>query len=286
MEVDFHMNKTALVTGGSHNIGQGIAIVLAEHGYDVAITYNSRREGAEETKAEIEKLGRKCFIYQASLEKPEVPQQIVDKAHKDLGGRLDLMVCNAGNGGFRGSVLTSTPENVDEVYMVNFRNYILCAGAAARHMVADKVEGCIIFITSSRAEMAYPDDYLYGGFKACVKRATESMALDLSAYNIRVNCVAPGATWVPKNDKVLSPFVKESIPLHRVGTPRENGEVVAFLASENASYITGITVRVDGGLILPGMLEGYDKIPWVREEWKQAQYEKAMQMVKDNEEKE
>ena len=112
------------------------------------------------------------------------------------------------------------------------------------------------------------------------------MALDLSAYNIRVNCVAPGATWVPKNDKVLSPFVKESIPLHRVGTPRENGEVVAFLASENASYITGITVRVDGGLILPGMLEGYDKIPWVREEWKQAQYEKAMQMVKENEEKE
>ena len=280
------MNKTALVTGGSHNIGQGIAIVLAEHGYDVAITYNSRKDGAVETQKEIEKLGRKCFIYQASLEMPVFQQSFVFLGHKDLGGRLDLMVCNAGNGGFRGSVLTVTPESVDEVYTVNFRNYILCAGAAARHMVADKIEGSIIFITSSRAEMAYPDDYLYGGFKACVKRATESMALDLSAYNIRVNCVAPGATWVPKNDKVLSPFVKESIPLPRVGTPRENGEVLAFLASENASYITGITVRVAGGLILPGMLEGYDKIPWVREEWKQAQYEKAMQMVKDNEEKE
>ena len=72
------MNKTALVTGGSHNIGQGIAIVLAEHGYDVAITYNSRREGAEDTQKQIEALGRKCFIYQASLEKPEVPQKIVD----------------------------------------------------------------------------------------------------------------------------------------------------------------------------------------------------------------
>lgn len=277
------MNKTALITGGSHNIGQGIAIVLAEHGYDVAITYNSRKEGAIETQQEIEKLGRKCFIYQASLEKAEVPQQIVDQAHKDLG-RLDLMVCNAGNGGFRGSILTITPENVDEVYTVNFRNYMLCAGAAARHMVADKIEGNIIFITSSRAEMAYPDDYLYGGFKACVKRATESMALDLSSYNIRVNCVAPGATWTPKNPAMLSPFVKESIPLHRVGTPRENGEVVAFLASENASYITGITVRVDGGLILPGMLEGYDKIPWVREDWKKDQYEKAMAMVKKDEE--
>lgn len=283
------MNKTALITGGSHNIGQGIAIVLAEHGYDVAITYNNRKEGAIETQQAIEKLGRKCFIYQASLEKAEVPQQIVDQAHKDLGGRLDLMVCNAGNGGFRGSILTITPENVDEVYTVNFRNYMLCAGAAARHMVADKIEGNIIFITSSRAEMAYPDDYLYGGFKACVKRAMESMALDLSSYNIRVNCVAPGATWVPRpgqEDRLKSPFVTESIPLHRVGTPRENGEVVAFLASEHASYITGITVRVDGGLILPGMLEGHDKIPWVRDEWKKDQYEKAMAMLADHIEKE
>ena len=283
------MNKTALITGGSHNIGQGIAIVLAEHGYDVAITYNNRKEGAIETQQAIEKLGRKCFIYQASLEKAEVPQQIVDQAHKDLGGRLDLMVCNAGNGGFRGSILTITPENVDEVYTVNFRNYMLCAGAAARHMVADKIEGNIIFITSSRAEMAYPDDYLYGGFKACVKRAMESMALDLSSYNIRVKCVAPGATWVPRpgqEDRLKSPFVTESIPLHRVGTPRENGEVVAFLASEHASYITGITVRVDGGLILPGMLEGHDKIPWVRDEWKKDQYEKAMAMLADHIEKE
>ncbi len=264
------MGKTAVVTGGSHNIGQGIAIVLAEHGYDVAITYNNRKEGALETQAEIEKLGRKCFVYQASLENPKVPDEIVARAHKDLG-HIDLMVCNAGNGGFRGSILTVTPEKVDEVYSVNFRNYILSAGAAARYMVKDNIAGSIIFITSSRAEMAYPDDYLYGGFKACVKRACESMALDLSAYNIRVNCVAPGATWTPRpgmEDRLKSPFVTESIPLHRVGTPRDNGEAVAFLASDKASYITGVTVRVDGGLILPGMLEGYDKIPWVRQEWR------------------
>ena len=102
------MGKTAIVTGGSHNIGQGIAIVLAEHGYDVAITYNSRKEGALETQKAIENLGKKCFVYQASLENPQVPDQIVAKAHEDLG-HIDLMVCNAGNGGFRGSVLTVTP---------------------------------------------------------------------------------------------------------------------------------------------------------------------------------
>lgn len=279
------MGLTAVVTGGSSNIGQGIAIVLAEHGYDVAITYNHGKEGALETQAAIEKVGKKCFIYQASLEKPEVPQAIIDKAHEDLG-HIDLLVCNAGNGGFRGSILTATPENVDEVYTVNFRNYILSAAAASRYMVKDKIEGNIIFITSSRAEMAYPDDYLYGGFKACVKRAVESMALDLSAYNIRVNCVAPGATWPDKpgmRERMKNnPFITESIPLHRVGTARENGEVVAFLASEAASYITGITIRVDGGLILPGMLESGGKVTWVTDEWKQKIYKEAMQMMDQN----
>ncbi len=265
------MNKTAVVTGGSHNIGQGIAIALAERGYDVAITYNKRLEGALETKEAVEKFGRKCFIYQASLEKPEVPDKVLAKAYRDLG-HIDLMVCNAGNGGFRGSVLTVTPEKVDEVYTVNFRNYMLCAGAAARYMVKDKVAGCILFITSSRAEGVYPDDYLYGGFKACVSRACESMALDLSAYNIRVNCVAPGAIWTIKpgmEDRLTSPFVRESIPLHRVGTARDIGDMCAFLASDQASYVTGITVRVDGGLILPAMMESGEKIPWVRDGWRE-----------------
>ena len=282
MKGEFTMNKTAIVTGGSSNIGQGIAIVLAEHGYDVAITYATRLQGAMDTKREIEKLGRKCFVYEAHLEKAEIPAQVVDQAHKDLG-HIDLMVCNAGRDG-RHSVLTATPEDMDHLFTSNFKAYSMCAGAAARHMVRQGTKGNIIFITSSRAEQAYPDDFIYGGLKAAVKRACESMALDLSAYGIRVNCVAPGATWKVDNPKLLSAFVTESIPLHRVGSPRENGEVVAFLASEAASYITGITVRVDGGLILPGLLEGKDKIPWVREDWQRKQYEAVMAMIEPKEE--
>lgn len=275
------MNKTALVTGGSSNIGQGIAIVLAEHGYDVAITYANRLEGALETKRQIEALGRKCFYYEAHLEKPEEPERIVNMAHKDLG-RLDVMVCNAGRD-TRNSILTTTAEDLDFLYTNNYRNYMLCSAAASRHMVADKIAGSIIFITSSRAEQAYPDDFIYGSFKAAMKRACESLALDLSAYNIRVNCVAPGATWpdTPRLAKAkASNFVKNSIPLHRVGNPRENGEAVAYLCSEAASYITGITIRVDGGLILPGMMEGAEETVWVRDEWKQQQYDKAMEMLK------
>lgn len=275
------MNKTAVVTGASHNIGQGIAIVLAEQGYDLAITYRSNEEGARETERAIQELGRKCYVYQSTLDLAQGPQELMDRAHRDLG-QIDLLVCNAANPGFRCSILTVTPEMVDDIYASNYRNYITCAGAAARYMVADKVEGNIVFITSTRAEMAYVDDYLYGSLKAAIKRATESIALDLSSYNIRVNCVAPGAIWPVKpgmEERMKSPFVTESIPLHRVGTPREIGEAVAYVASDKAAYMTGTTVRLDGGLILPGMMEGYDKIPWVREEWKKEVYDEAMKMV-------
>lgn len=276
------MNKTAVVTGASHNIGQGIAVVLAEQGYDLAITYRSNEEGARDTEKAVKELGRRCYVYQSTLDLAQAPQELMDKAHRDLG-QIDLLVCNAANPGFRCSILTVTPEMVDNIYASNYRNYITCAGAAARYMVADKTEGNIIFITSTRAEMAYVDDYLYGSLKAAIKRATESIALDLSSYNIRVNCVAPGAIWPVKpgmEERLQSPFVTESIPLHRVGTPREIGEAVAYVASDKAAYMTGTTLRLDGGLILPGMMEGHDKIPWVREEWKKEVYDEAMKMVR------
>jgi len=97
---------------------------------------------------------------------------------------------------------------------------------------------------------------LYGGFKAGINRACQSIALDLAPYGIRVNCVAPGATATSPERPLTGTRFTDAIPLGRVGTPRDNGELIAFLASEKASYITGVTIRVDGGLVLPGMIEG------------------------------
>ena len=248
------MQKTALVTGGSSGIGQGIAEVLAEEGYDVAITYGKNPEGAEATKAAIEALGRRCFVYQASLNEADVPEKTVKRAVADLG-HIDLLVNNAGWSPFK-SILTSTAEDLDYLYSLNYRGYLLTAGAAARHMVLNGIRGNIIFITSSRAERSYPTDFLYGGLKAAIKRSCESIAMELAQFGIRVNCVAPGATQVREGHNEWYNTLGAHIPLERVGTPRENGHVVAFLASEKAGYITGITVRVDGGLILPGMPEG------------------------------
>ncbi len=277
------MGKTALVTGGSHNIGQGIAIVLAEHGWDVAITYRNRKDGAEETRKAIEALGRKCYVFQASLEQADGPQKAVDAAYDALG-HLDLCVCNAGRD-TRGSILTATAEELAMIFENNYRNYILTAGAAARYMVRDGIKGSIIFITSSRAEQAYPEDFLYGGFKGAIKRACESIALDLSAYGIRVNCVAPGAVWPHASEdpeKETNEFLRKSIPLHRSGTPRDMGEAVAYMA-EKATYATGITLRLDGGLILPGLVEGGEPDIWYRPQWREDVTKKAMEMLEAHE---
>ena len=274
------MTKCAFITGGSRNIGQGIAITLAKHGYDVAITYAQGIEGAKETQAQVEALGRRCFIYEAHLQNPHEPEQVITKAYEDMG-RLDVLVANAGRER-RGSVLTFTAEDYDFLYTNSLRNYFLCAGAASRLMVRDKIPGSIIMITSVRANLPHPDDFCYGGIKAAMERACKSMALDLSEFNIRVNCVAPGAIWPPDRNRQDTPFIRESIPLSRVGTPTDCGEAVAFLAGDQGSYITGTTLLVDGGLALPGMLEQHDAIPWKTEQWSANRYKKAMELLNNN----
>jgi len=243
----------ALVTGGSSGIGQGIAIVLAEHGYDVAITYSSRPEGAEATCEKIRALGQKAYMYQQEMSDPDAAPIVVAKAVKDLG-YLTLMVNNAGRT-IHHSALTITAEQMDYLYGLNFRSYILGAGAAARNMVKNGIKGSIIFTTSTRGERAYAQDLIYGGLKAGINRACQSIALDLAPYGIRVNCVAPGATITNESRPITGHPLADAIPLGRMGTPRDDGELVAFLASDKATYITGTTIRVDGGLVLSGLNE-------------------------------
>ena len=246
--------KCAFITGASRGIGRGIAEVLASIGYDIAITYSSKADEANEVKQYIESLGRRCFIYQASLEFPLVPEAVTRRAIADLG-RLDLLVNNAGLTRHNRITNTSLAE-IDFLYGLNYRNPMLCSSVASAHMVENNIKGNIIFITSSRAERAYPTDSMYGGLKSALKRSCESMALELSQYGIRVNCVAPGHTKVRGDVTTdLDYGFTKKIPLGRAGTPAECGWCVAYLASEKAGYITGISIRLDGGLIIPGMPE-------------------------------
>ena len=251
------MRKKAIVTGASRGIGRGIIRELAAAGYDIAFSYRTREDEAKEAAEEIRNMGSFAWYAQAV---------------RELGG-LDLLVNNAGVTVFQ-SILDLEMEETQKMLNLDLLNYLVLSSKAARYMKAHEVKGCIINITSSRAERAYPGDCVYGGIKAAVNRASQSMALDLAPYGIRVNCVAPGAICIRTPEEIkaegrteLEGFwesLGERIPMGRNGTPKDIGRAVVFLASENAAYITGEVLRVDGGLILPGMPEKVenDKNAW------------------------
>ena len=149
-------------------------------------------------------------------------------------------------------------EDIDFVYRLDYAGYLLCASVAAKHMISGEIPGRILFVTSSRGQRVYPEDALYGGMKAGLHRACESMALELSEYGITVNCIAPGNTAIRGNftgEELSGSKFQQKIPMGRSGTPKEVGKLACFLASEDAGYITGTVVRIDGGLILPVMPE-------------------------------
>ncbi len=268
-------SKCAIVTGGSRGIGRGIVFALARDGYDVAFSYNSREDEAKTLAGIIEeKYGTRVFYTQAKLEMPGAGTAFFHQAAEFLGG-LDLLVNNAGATVME-KLTEITDETLDFLISLNFRNYIVLMREASQYMISHGIKGSIVNITSSRGERAYPGDGIYGGLKAGLNRAIQSFALDVAKKGIRINNVAPGAIRIRKKEEILESFhgtVPEShydelgrrIPLGRVGEPEDIAKAVLFLASEDASYITGITLRIDGGLILPGMPETRKDAGWSEE---------------------
>ena len=169
------------------------------------------------------------------LRKEGVGVELLKKSVEALGG-LDLLVNNAGVTRFE-NILDLTPEVFDLLFHLDFKNYILMMQEAARYIVKNKVRGSLINITSSRGERAYAGDFLYGGLKAGLNRAIQSIALDLAPYGIRVNNVAPGAVRVRDKQELVNQGkmsfwddLGKKIPLERCGMPEDIGEAVAFLA--------------------------------------------------------
>lgn len=240
--------KVALVTGGGRGIGRAIALTLAEYGADVAVNYCGSREKAEEVVQFIRQKGRKAEAYACNVADFQACKEMTDQVIKDFGG-LDILVNNAGI--TRDNLLMRmSEEEFDAVIDTNLKGAFHTMRHAARYMLK-KRSGRIINISSVSGVLGNAGQANYAASKAGVLGLTKTGARELASRGITVNAIAPGFIETDMTS-VLKEEIQEAacqqIPLGHFGKPEDVAEMVAFLASDKAGYITGQTFCVDGGM--------------------------------------
>jgi len=242
--------KKALVTGGSRGIGRGIVLALAEQGADVVINYTSSKDKAEMVAQEVEAKGRKALIIQADVSKRSEVVSMFEQIKQEWGA-VDILVNNAGV--LRGGEFSEfSEEMLDEVLGVNLKGQFFCAQEAVKMMRNGGRIINIASISSGGTGVGFAQIEAYTASKGGVIGLTENLALDLGPKGINVNAIAPGAIDTDmsrgtSDDKEMGEAVLRRIPKGRVGKPEDIGAAAAFLASDEADYITGVTLYVDGG---------------------------------------
>jgi 3-oxoacyl-[acyl-carrier protein] reductase len=239
--------KVALVTGGGRGIGRGIALELAREGADLAINYRRDRDSAEATAQEVRSLGRQADVVAADVGDHEAVTAMF--AHV-IGkfGRIDVVVANSGVASRFQSVAELDPAEWRRVMTTDLDGAFYTARAAAPHLVASK--GALVFISSVGADVAAAGGAPYHCAKAGVNTLAKVLAKELAPSGVRVNVIAPGLVRSDMGNRLLKVFGNDlikGIPLGRAGEPMDIGRAAAFLASDDASWITGKILRIDGG---------------------------------------
>jgi glucose 1-dehydrogenase len=252
--------KNVLVTGGTSGIGQAIAVRFAEYGANVAINYLTTPDEATETGdkvhaclKQVQQQGVRDVLVQGDVSKEDDVVRMFEDAVDQLGG-IDVLINNAG-------IQISKPTHelsaadFDRVLGVNLRGSFLCAREAIKRFLSAGTPGSIINISSVHQLIPKPNYVGYSASKGGMQNLTRTLALEYAGNNIRVNAIGPGATVTPINrawidDPVKREMVTAHIPMARAGTSDEMAGVTCFLASDDAAYITGQTIFVDGGLTL------------------------------------
>ena len=245
--------KVALVTGASKGVGRGIAVGLARSGWDVGVNYNQDLDGAEATASTIRQVGRRCWVLHADVGDAGQVRSMFEQLEEE-GDGLNLLVNNAGIQTWA-SLLDLKEEDWDRTIRTNLKGTFLCTQEAARLMQGRG--GCIINIGSGSNKAPFPNLIDYCASKGGIENFTVVAAIELGRFGIRVNCVAPGCIEIERTRQESPDYAGTwgpLTPLGRIGHVEDVANAVTFLAGEQAEFITGQTLYVDGGL--------WSQAPW------------------------
>ena len=245
--------RVALVTGASSGIGRATAVAFAECGAAVAVNFHRNESGAEAARSEIVNAGGRATVIQADVTRMADVQALVKRTVEEFGPP-DILVNNAGSLVERLKILELTEERWDEVIDLNLKSAFLCSQAVAASMMERKT-GAIVNVSSIAGRNGGALGSIhYSTAKGGLITLTKGLAKELAPYGVRVNAVSPGVIDTPYHERFSTPEAMKAyvggIPLGRVGTPAEVASVIAFLASDAASYLSGETVEINGGMLM------------------------------------
>jgi glucose 1-dehydrogenase len=244
--------KVAIVTGSASGIGKEISIRLGSEGATVVASYRGAPKGAIDTKATIESNGGRAILIEADVSKIADVQNLVEETYRQLG-RCDILINNAGVE-IRADFCDVTEQDYDTVLNVNLKGAFFLTQAFVRRLRDTKQPGRIINISSVHEDMVFPHFSTYCASKGAMRMLMRNLAVELGPFGITINNIAPGAIATPINQSLLEnksqlDALLKNIPLGRMGTSEEVAALTAFLASDEAAYVTGSTYFIDGGLI-------------------------------------
>jgi NAD(P)-dependent dehydrogenase (short-subunit alcohol dehydrogenase family) len=243
-------NKTAIITGGDSGIGKSVAVLFAKEGADLVISYLNEHQDAEDTRDEIQELGRQCLLIPGDIGNPEICEKIVNETISKFR-KIDILVNNAAEQHTRSGLEDIDPEDLNSVFRTNIFSMFYLTKASLRHMKENSV---IINTASITAYRGHEELIDYATTKGAIVAFTRSLSKRLADRKIRVNGVAPGPIWTPLipasfDDEKIKNFGKNTT-MGRAGQPFEVATCFVFLASKDSSYITGQFLHPNGGEVL------------------------------------
>ena len=240
--------KVAIVTGASRGIGRGIAIELAKEGANIVVNYSKDEEGASKVLEELKEIGVVAIGIKADVSSFKETKNLVEETVKKFG-KLDILINNAGISTI-GLFMDATEEDIDRMININLKGALFLSKAVLPYLL--NRGGTIVNISSIWGEVGASCEVLYSTTKGGIKLFTKSLAKEMAGANIRVNAIAPGVIETSMNkflDENDRKDLEEEIPMGRFGLPEEIGKAAVFLCSDDSSYLTGETIKIDGGLI-------------------------------------